>query len=298
MKTEIAYTYTKSTLSVFIDGKSYSIYLDKLNSSARKELHQALDTNNKDMILSFVDRVKAIEKYAAGNLEIKDGNLLFNGTKMTDYLAQIILEMQALGSPISAFMNFYKNMLLCPSAECREHIYKFLEYGNLPITNDGCFLAYKYVKENYRDCYTGQFDNSVGNKLVMPRHKVDDNPNSACSYGFHVGTLQYSGNPGPAKRVVICKVNPRDVCAVPFDYEHQKMRVCEYIVVGEMDRPLDNTYTDAYNQYNEEDEYYDDEDDVDDVDDIDEDEVDEADYHDYDVLEYTTYSVYEVGSDE
>ena len=39
-------------------------------------------------------------------------------------------------------------------------------------------------------------------------------------------------------RVVIVKVNPKDVVSVPTDCECQKVRTCEYMVIADYEGPL------------------------------------------------------------
>jgi hypothetical protein len=115
-----------------------------------------------------------------------------------------------------------------------EHLYEFLEVGKNPITEDGCFLAYKAVRGDFLDIYSGKFDNSIGAELKMLRNKVDENQNNTCSSGFHVCSFDYLRHFASAGgHVMVCKVNPADVVAIPADYHNTKMRVCRYEVVGE-----------------------------------------------------------------
>jgi len=117
-----------------------------------------------------------------------------------------------------------------------ETLYDFMKSAGIPLTDDGCFLAYKFVGNDYKDCYSRTIDNSVGSVVKMDRNKVDDDPNRTCSRGLHVGNFEYSGSPSGDRRVVICKVHPKDVVAIPVDYDAAKMRVCEYEVVGEVEK--------------------------------------------------------------
>jgi len=71
----------------------------------------------------------------------------------------------------------------------------------------------------------------LGIPQTMERHACDSDPSIDCSYGLHVGATAYvkkfrgwTGNTSP---VLACLVNPAHVIAVP-DYDHSKMRVCEY----------------------------------------------------------------------
>ena len=54
-----------------------------------------------------------------------------------------------------------------------------------------------------------------------------------CSYGLHFcseGYLRHFGG----DRVVILKINPRDVVSIPTDYNNTKGRCCRYEVIGEV----------------------------------------------------------------
>ena len=81
--------------------------------------------------------------------------------------------------------------------------------------------------------------NKVGNVVEVPRNTVDDNWRLDCSSGLHVGSIEYVRNfcANDQNRVVIVKVNPADVVAVP-EYECTKLRTCKYEVVGEYDAAL------------------------------------------------------------
>ncbi len=68
----------------------------------------------------------------------------------------------------------------------------------------------------------------------MPRNEVDENSEVTCSQGLHVASYSYMDH-YPGERIVICKVNPKDVVAVPADYNNAKMRVSGYEVVGEVE---------------------------------------------------------------
>ncbi len=109
----------------------------------------------------------------------------------------------------------------------------------IPITADGCFLAYKGVRADYKDVHSGIFDNSPGQSHEMDRAAVSDDPNYHCHFGFHVGSESYAKGFGP--KVVICKVDPEYVVCVPNDYECQKMRVCKYSVIGNYGCQLPST---------------------------------------------------------
>jgi hypothetical protein len=137
------------------------------------------------------------------------------------------------GFPIEPMVNFMENLYQNPSKRSVDELYNFLEKSQLPITPDGHFLAYKKVRANYMDCHTGTMDNSVGKIVEMERNEVDDNKDRTCSAGLHFCSLGYLGHFG-GERIMIVKINPRDVVSIPSDYNDTKGRACRYEVIGEL----------------------------------------------------------------
>jgi len=93
--------------------------------------------------------------------------------------------------------------------------------------------VYKKVRDSWYDSHTGKtYLNKPGATISMPREKVDADRRNTCSRGLHVAAWDYAqGFRGT--RLLLVKVNPRDVVAVPPDYNEQKMRVCKYLVLKE-----------------------------------------------------------------
>ena len=110
-------------------------------------------------------------------------------------------------------------------------------------SEDGCFLAYKGVNDDYTDVHTGKIINRVGRTVTMERNRISDDPSVGCHTGLHVGSEDYAT--GFGSRTVICKVNPRDVVSVPLDCECQKMRVCEYSVTADYTGSMRKHYSDS-----------------------------------------------------
>ena len=137
------------------------------------------------------------------------------------------------GFPIEPMVNFMENLYANPSKRSVDELYNFLEKSQLPITPDGHFLAYKKVRDNYFDCHSGTMDNSVGKIVEMARNEVDDDKDRTCSAGLHFCSLDYLNHFGGA-RIMIVKINPKDVVSIPSDYNDTKGRACRYEVIGEL----------------------------------------------------------------
>lgn len=115
-----------------------------------------------------------------------------------------------------------------------KRLFDFAKCNSLEITDDGNILAYKVIRNDYKDCHTGRIDNSVGAKVSMPRNHVDDDDNATCSSGLHVcsaGYIRHFGN--SSTRLVQVEVKPKDFVSIPMDYNDSKARVCAYKVVKE-----------------------------------------------------------------
>lgn len=134
-----------------------------------------------------------------------------------------------------ALLMFLDNIQKNEIKDIREELYQWLLSGKAPITYDGCFLAYKKVRSTFMDRHSNTMDNSPGKVVRIPRDQVDRDRANECSRGLHFCSRGYLSNfaCGDGSRVVIVKVNPKNVFAIPRDYSYQKGRASEYFVVGE-----------------------------------------------------------------
>lgn len=113
-------------------------------------------------------------------------------------------------------------------------LYEFLDATRLPITADGHFLAYKKVRSDGYDLYTGTYRNLPGDVVTMARANVDPDRDSTCSTGLHFAGYDYMSAYGTASSniIVTVKIDPADVVAIPSDYNNQKGRCCRYEVIS------------------------------------------------------------------
>lgn len=159
--------------------------------------------------------------------------------ELHEAITERVLKMSAQGFDPQPMINFISNLYSNPSKVAVDELFLFIAQSDLPITEDGCFIAYKIVRQDYLDIYTGTMDNSVGKTLMMPRNMVDDNRNNTCSQGLHFCSRNYlrhygSGSRG-ADRCLLVKINPMDVVSIPSDYNNAKGRTWLYEVVGEIE---------------------------------------------------------------
>ncbi len=216
-------------ITLILDGNNYLIDKTHPNYPMIKE---ALVAKDADSLAKLVDIPSAIREYAKGKVEVVDGEIIYDGEVVHNTLADRILNLMAEGFPFDGMIKFLENLMENPSSRSVNELYEFLENKGLPITEDGCFLSYKGIKRNWTDRFSGKIDNSVGQVVEFKRNKVDDNREHQCSWGLHTGALEYVKG-YCTERVVLVKVNPKDVVSVPKDHNAQKIRVCKYEVLSE-----------------------------------------------------------------
>lgn len=194
---------------------------------------EAIKAGDWERVKEIVDPVKVVLKFGAGNVTIDGEQLFWKGRELNTGLATRMISMLQEGFDIKPMAAFMENLMSNPSKRAVDELYSFLEKNNLPITPEGHFLAYKRIRHNYTDCHTGTMDNSVGKVVEMERNAVDDDKDRTCSAGLHFCSHSYLGH-FSGDRVVIVKINPRDVVSIPSDYNDAKGRACRYEVIGEV----------------------------------------------------------------
>lgn len=231
-------------ISAFVGGKAINVPPDH---RFYKEILEAIRAGDKEEFIKFADLGNSIEKYAAtavGNslasyllVTVAGGMVYYKGQVIHNAVAERIIQFMAENLPAEPLILFLENLMQNSSRHSVEQLYRFLENQKLPITEDGCFLGYKRVKDDWFDFHSGTIDNSIGKVIEIERNLVDDDFSHDCSYGLHVGSIDYVRGFNSGGHVLVVKVNPRDAVAVPAE-DHTKIRVCRYEVLEEADPEL------------------------------------------------------------
>ncbi len=207
------------------------------------EVKQAIRDKNTEKLVELAKPVEAMRNYvnaSASNwkegepvVSIKDGVVYYMGEPQSTKLAEKILEFQREGFPVEPLFNFLEKLMRNPSKRAVDELWNFLEHHGIPITEDGDFIAWKRVKSDMTDCYSGKVLYKIGEPFKIKRNTVDEDWRVACSSGIHVGALSYvnSFNNQPDFPILVVKVNPEHVVSVPGN-ETNKMRVCEGLPLG------------------------------------------------------------------
>jgi len=233
--TSVPFIITANNIILVLNGKQHVIHNTNPNF---QQIKAALNDEVKlEKLLNPIKEIKDID------FRVDHGVVTFQGEEIHSVLTERIITCHEEGLPFDGLMKFLANCMRNPRKESVDDLYRFLEHGGFPITSDGCFLGYKKIRHDWMDWHSGKFDNHPGNRITMPREDVVEDPNNACGPGLHVGTLKYARNFGDG-RIVLVKVNPKDVVSVPYDHNSEKLRTCEYLVIAEYvdDAPIKSVY--------------------------------------------------------
>lgn len=226
------YILGSDSISVFLEGKMYPV---NKTSKTYNLVLKAVKSGDVEALHDALSMKTVMEKKLQGvtSVTIQGGEVLFEGRPITGLIKTRIFDMLAIGLDIKPISLFLENLMLNPSKRAVDELFGFMEACSLPITEDGCFLAYKRVRGDYKDVYSGTMDNSVGKVLSMPRNSVDEDKDRTCSAGLHFCSYDYLKH-FSGERIVVLKINPRDVVAIPSDYNNAKGRTCRYEVIDEL----------------------------------------------------------------
>lgn len=229
-----AYTLTSNSINLYIRGKSRTVDKTHANYDAIREKLKTKPVVPSGSWLAGLDDLIDVRSFVAkvteGRVQVSEDNVHIAGKPAPAYAGERVLEMLREGFDIKPLCRFLDKLHDNPTEDVKTDLYKWLEAAQMPLTEDGDFLAYKYVNSNYTSHHG--FKNPVGEPVSMPREECDDDRNKTCSRGLHFASWDYVWNTGSRKLVL--KVNPRDVVAIPTDYNNHKGRACKYFILEEV----------------------------------------------------------------
>lgn len=262
----VAFIESGNTLTIHACGRPYNITSNN-HPNYKKILDLLLAGSATDQeIVDLLDVSRAVVKASFGKLKVCEGEVLYKDEPVHGLVVDRILTLIGQGHKSGAMplIKFLEKLMRNPSYNARQELYGFLQASQLPITEDGNFLAYKVVTGDYKDKHTRSFDNSVGAEVTMPRDKVDDNKQNTCSSGLHFCGYDYAREffYRHGDRMVIVEIDPADVVSIPVDYDNKKGRCCRYRVVDEhpdtVNREFFNKNQVVVEAYEDDFSYYDD----------------------------------------
>lgn len=236
----IPHIQTKTGVLVYIKGAPFEVDETQPHYGEVIDLLKQDPPDVADQIDAAINRAinavrAAVVASPTSGVTLENGIVKYNGEPIHNSLTDRIVRMVEEGFKVDSLVRFLEKLQQNPSFRVVNNLYDFLEHGKIPITEDGDFLAYKAVRGDWKDIHSGTLDNSIGAVVQVPRNQVDEDASRTCSYGLHVCSFEYLSHFAREDgHVVIVKVSPADVVAIPADYNNTKMRTARYEVLSEV----------------------------------------------------------------
>ena len=214
------------------DGSPTTITSDQINY---KTVYDAVLQNQWDVVRENIKEEVALINATRGAVAIRDNKVFYRGEELHNNAAKKLTDLISQGlTDVDRWLLFIDKLMANPSYNSREQAYDFIAHQGMPLTKEGNLIGYKGVRDDYKDKYSGKFDNSVGQEHWMMRSDVDDNPNNGCSTGFHIGSHEYADSWASSDgKLMLVEYSPADIVSVPDEHLHGKLRVCRYKVIDE-----------------------------------------------------------------
>ena len=290
---------TDDRVSVSIDNRFRSFSRSDFRG---KRLVELLDQKDHDVeaIREAADLPTYLTKHSLGRVTIDDRDQVRLDGRIVDLgVADTLLDYLHRGADVTSLVYYIERVVQNPSDTIASDLYRFLKSGNLPLTPDGCFLAFKGVDSRFRSKHRGNEDvtvtfdyagrdlveqyqdravkelgldpsvdglvnysntqvfrghipHPIGATLEMSASDVDRDPRQNCSRGLHCCSAEYlNWWYNIEDKVLIVKVYPEAVAAIPSHDNDQKLRTARYTVLDEMNfedrniffsKPVDTRY--------------------------------------------------------
>lgn len=240
----IPYTLSEAAISFFLRGRQYTFASDDPRFD---NIIEGIINNDEDFVEEVANPKQAVKRVTLGTVIIdNDDRVYCYGVEVSEFLARRIINQYNKFSDnpklLDPLIKFTEKLSLNPNSNVRDDLFEWLDRGSMPLYPDGDFAAYKLVKSDFSPIHSGPYgqDQSPGTVVSMPREACDSDRDATCSRGLHFCSYEYlpifqQWNSNLGQKVILLKINPANVVAIPRDYNLSKGRTCEFYVVEEID---------------------------------------------------------------
>lgn len=211
------------------------------------KIEAAVRNNDEEALMDAISMKRSVETFGnTGKIQVRNGAVYYGGEKLFGEDVNRILQYLHSGFPTASMIKFLEAKVRNVSPESVVALYSFLENKGMPITDNGTILGYRGVDSDYysktsgseplisgkRD-ERGKILNAIGETVWMDRRYVCADNNQGCAGGLHIGSKDYATGWAGSGKVMVVEFSPEFVVSVPT-YEHAKLRVSKFKVVGEL----------------------------------------------------------------
>lgn len=232
------YIMSKDSITVYLKNSEPKTY--SRDSDSGKRVVEFIKNGDEDGLVDYINSFKKTVEASSSAFRVENDVVFVKNEEgeeedLPRTLGKRLVEHAHDNIPYQPILNFWGELRQNTSFSAIHRLFDCLDANHHPLMEDGRFMAWKRVRADLKDIHSGKFDNSVGSIVKVRRNQVDENMDQTCSFGLHVSSYNYAKNHyGNDQTDVLLEVavNPKDVVAIPRDYNSQKMRVCEYEVLG------------------------------------------------------------------
>jgi hypothetical protein len=232
----VAVTVVNNGVAFFIGTKNY---LATRDHPRFVNIVEAIRAQDYDRAILLLDEKEALSYYkpTSEDFALENGLVFLDGKPFTREVSDKVANLVRDGMSPEPLERCLRKLRLNQSASAQREALLFFVANGFMIHEDGDIIAYKKVSEDFRASHPnldGSYNyNTVGAVIEMPREDVDDRRDVTCSFGLHAASLDYAQSFG-GSRLMVLKINPKDIVSIPSDYNNQKMRCCRYEVISEI----------------------------------------------------------------
>ena len=233
---------TDTTLTVIVGGSPKTIIRDHLYFDQVMELINSGERND-DRMRELLRPIEALRSAIDGeySMHLRNGVLSFCyqgiDIPLPVTIKEAIIHCRMNNLSVRPIYNMLCKAHQNPHKFVFEELFDFITAAGVAITEDGDLLAYKRVRYDYMDIHSGSISNAPGNLVTLPEpDRLDTDRHRTCSYGLHFAAWSYLDSYAGAtcNRTLIVQVDPRDIGAIPSDYNNAKGRASKYRIIRDI----------------------------------------------------------------
>lgn len=227
----MTYIKTDGMLTIVLDGELYSISSDEPSFN---KVYKAVVNDDEAFVRNYFESTKLI---ILGTVKVKngipvteDGTEIVSRNELSNFIKLLVKRgMISENADIEPVKPFLMKILQNKFINCLTELYEFCEAGDFEITREGNLIAYKRVNSDLTSCHDGTTQHAVGQ--YTEEKEFDTDRTRTCSNGLHFCSYSYL-NCFSGDTVIAVEVDPRDIVAIPDDYNFSKGRCRKYKTVA------------------------------------------------------------------
>jgi len=173
--------------SKIVDGLRTSMDDDDLNRLIAPELYENIIVET----IVYSPQLTSGDFYQFDDFDVNDDYLLYDGSKVDEVIQDYFETLKEDDLPLDGMVAFCRKLYGSVSHRVRSELLTFIMNNDLVVNQHGNLLAYKAVRSDYFDKFSGTILNSIGATIKMDRKLVNANREKHCSKGLHAGGLEY-----------------------------------------------------------------------------------------------------------